>query len=407
MAVKTKSSKAVPPDIDLEEVRAWETGLEALIAHVGRHFQRHDTRGNFAAYVRGLLSEVERKNGWQLAEQAGHANPWQFQFLLNRASWEANTVRDDVRAYVVKHLADPLAVGVIDETGFLKKGEQSVGVQRQYSGTAGKVENCQIGVFLGYASPKGRAFLDRELYLPKSWTQDRSRCAAAGVPRHLTFATKPRLARKMLARALDAGVLFPWVTGDEVYGNDRHLRRWLESRFIPYVLAIGSRLPVPLGEQTPPAAGAAATLPPEAWQRLSAGAGSKGPRLYDWAVLSLDPPQATGWACWLLVRRSIVKPSELAYYRVFARVGTPLAEMVRVAGARWAIEETIEATKGEVGLDQYEVRKWDGWYRHITLAMLAHAFLTVARLHALDRQGEKGGPSRMQLFKQKRRISSP
>jgi SRSO17 transposase len=387
-------------DGELAEVRAWQDGLEAMIAHIGRHFGRKDSRGNFAEYIRGLLSETERKNGWQLAEQAGHENPYQFQFLLNRAVWDANAVRDDLRRYVMAHLADAGGIGVLDETGFLKKGDKSVGVQRQYTGTAGKVENCQVGVFLGYVSAQGRAFIDRELYLPESWTQEPVRCRAAGVPRHVKFATKPQLGRRMLQRALDAMVPMSWVTGDEVYGNDPHLRRWLESRAMPYVLAIANNRVVTATKAT--AAQVGAGLPAAAWQRLSAGAGSKGPRLYDWAWVPLPSPKLKGYGRWLLLRRSLADPTELAYYLVFAPKDTPLAEMVRVAGARWAIEELIEAAKGEVGLDQYEVRQWPGWYRHITLALLAHAFLSVARHQAISRQAEKGGPSPMAAFKRSR-----
>jgi SRSO17 transposase len=336
------------------------------------------------AYLRGLTSPVERKNGWQLAEQAGEATPDGMQRLLATADWDADVVRDDLRAYVVEQLGDPGAVFVIDETGFLKKGSKSVGVQRQYSGTAGRLENCQIGVFLAYASPQGRTFLDRELYLPKDWAADAARRDEAAVPEPVEFRTKPQLARAMLERALDAGVPAQWVTGDEVYGGDRRLRVWLEERQLPHVLAVKST--EPLWTRTTWRQVAAKTLaagvPEEEWQRLSAGEGAKGPRLYDWARVPVRALPDPGWDYWLLVRRSLSDPTDLAYYVCFCPADTPLAQLVAVAGTRWAIEECFESAKGEVGLDHYEVRRWPGWYRHITLALLAHAYLTVTRAGA-------------------------
>jgi SRSO17 transposase len=302
-------------------------------------------------------------------------------------------VRDDLRAYVVAHLGDPQAVLVVDETGFLKKGTKSVGVQRQYSGTAGRIENCQIGVFLAYASPRGRTFLDRELYLPREWAEDERRRAEAGVPADVEFATKPQLAKRMLERALSAGVPAAWVTGDEVYGKDRRLRLWLESQPQPFVLAIASNEPLWVawdqGPQQVPVATVAARLPAAGWERLSAGNGAKGPRVYDWAWVPLARRSEPGWGHWLLVRRSVAKPAELAYYVVFGPAETTLPEAVQVAGTRWAVEETIETAKGEVGLDQYEVRHWTPWYRYITLALLAHAYLCVLRAHAREKGGAR------------------
>jgi len=280
---------------------------------------------------------------------------------------------------------------VIDETGFLKKGPQSVGVKRQYSGTAGRVENCQIGVFLAYVAPRGRTFLDRELYLPKEWAADAKRRTEAGVPEEVEFATKPQLAQRMLERALAAGVPAAWVTGDEVYGRNPGLRQWLEERPQPYVLAVACDAMVrvsPDAEASPLAvATIGAGVPDGEWERLSAGNGAKGPRIYDWAWVELAEPAEEGWGYWLLVRRSISDPTELAYYRVFGPASTTWAEAVRVAGTRWAVEETIQTSKGEVGLDQYEVRQWTPWYRYITLAMLAHAYLCVLRAHALVKGG--------------------
>jgi SRSO17 transposase len=268
---------------------------------------------------------------------------------------------------------------VIDETGFLKKGRHSAGVARQYSGTAGRIENCQIGVFMAYASHHGQVLLDRELYLPKEWTDDPARCRQAGIPEDHRFATKPKLAQQMLARALAAGVPARWVTGDSVYGDDRRLRRWLESCPQAYVLAVSGKEYVWLNWHQRQVKTILATLPDEGWTRLSAGDGAKGPRWYAWRWLPLAEPLEPGWRRWLLVRRSLGDPSELTAYVVFAPQDTPLEEVVRVAGTRWTIESCFEAAKSEVGLDHYEVRSWTGWYRHMTLAMWALALLAVLR----------------------------
>jgi SRSO17 transposase len=281
----------------------------------------------------------------------------------------------------VKHLGDEDGVLVIDETGFLKKGTKSAGVQRQYSGTAGRVENSQIGVFLGYATKQGRTFLDRELYLPQAWAEDKQRRAEAGIPKEVKFATKLVLARRMIERAAQGGVPFRWVTGDEVYGNDSQMRRWLEGRKIFYVLAVSSQYRVFYEGARRWAAEIATLLPKKAWKRMSAGAGTKGERLYDWALLPLGEVDEARQR-WLLFRRSMSDPTDLAYYVVSGPKKTRIEEMVKVAGTRWAIEESFESAKGEVGLDHYEVRSWDGWYRHMTLAMIAHAYLTVLRARA-------------------------
>ncbi len=381
--------------VDQGAVQDWSGTLDALHARVAARFGRAEPRRRVRAYVAGLLSPVERKNGWQLAEQAGEATPTGMQRLLAGAKWDADAVRDDLRAYVVEQLGDPEAVLIVDETGFLKKGAKSVGVQRQYSGAAGRIDNCQIGVFLAYAAPRGRTLLDRELYLPKPWADDPDRRAEAGVPEAATFRTKPALARAMLERAFQAGVPAAWVTGDEVYGRDRRLRLWLEERERPFVLAVATNEPLwamtDRGPQQIGAAVIATALPVARWARLSAGDGSKGPRVYDWAHIRLARWPTPGWEHWLLARRSLADPTDLAYYVVFAPTATPLATLVRVAGTRWAVEEGFQSAKGEVGLDQYEVRRWDGWYRHITLALLAQAFLTVVRAHAAGEH--KGGVS--------------
>jgi len=378
---------------DVEEVQAWAAGLGALHARIAGRFARAEPRRRVLAYLRGLLGNVGRKNGWQLAEHAGERTPDGMQRLLATADWDPDLVRDDLRAYVVEHLGDPGGVLVVDETGFLKKGTTSVGVQRQYSGTAGKVENCQLGVFLAYASPRGRAFIDRELYLPRAWTDDPGRCIAARVPEEVGFRTKPQLARVMLQRALDAEVPATWVTADEAYGGDPALRGFLEDRGVSYVLAVKrTELLAIAGPDGPVRASAeqlAAGVLAEQWVTASAGHGAKGRRLYDWTRIDLAPPAVAGMACWLLVRRSRAD-GELAFYVCFGPAFISLLGLVRVAGTRWVVEEGFEQAKGEVGLDHYEVRRWPGWYRHITLALLAHAFLVVTRAHANSGDPAKG-----------------
>jgi SRSO17 transposase len=381
--------------ITFEDVNDWAAGLEALHARIAARFVRPEPRRRVLAYLRGLLSPVERKNGWQLAEQAGEATPDGMQRLLATADWDAEAVRDDLRAYVVEHLGDPAAVLVVDETGFLKKGAKSVGVQRQYSGTAGRIENCQIGVFLAYATPDGRAFLDRALYLPQGWADDEGRRTEAGVPVEATFRTKPQPAKAMLERALAAGAAAAGVTGDAIYGGDRRLRLWLEEHDAPHVLAVKRTEPLVavtgrgLGVGQVPAADLAAALPPDDRTAPSAGDGAKGPRRSDWARVAVRPLSDPARGYWLLARRSPADPTDLARYVCYGPAEAALADLVRVAGTRWAIEACLEAAKGEVGLDQYEVRRWDGWYRHVTLCLLAHAFLAVTRARAAG--AAKGG----------------
>ena len=378
----------------MAEVEAWARGLAEVHARIAPRFARAEPRERVLAYVRGLLAPLEKKNSWTLAERAGEAVPDGMQRLLAYADWDPDTVRDDVRDYVVEHLGDRAGVLVLDETGFLKKGTKSAGVARMYSGTAGRIENCQIGVFLGYATPAGRTFLDRELYLPKVWAEDRPRRAEAHVGEDVEFATKPELAMRMIARAMDAEVPAGWVTADEVYGQHAKLRMMLEERQMPYVLAVPVNqrvIAAVTGKVTELRADALAKLlPAQAWKKISAGAGSKGPREYHWARAAIRPLEdAEGY--WLLARRSLSDPTDLAYYLCHGPERTPLRELVRVAGARWAIEETFQTAKGQVGLDQYQVRRYDSWYRHITLAMLAHAFLTVTTAQTNADAGGKRG----------------
>lgn len=369
-----------------DRLARWRAGFDDMFALVAGRFAQADSRRRARMYVLGLLSGTERKNSWTLAEQAGDTTPDGMQRLLNFYRWDADAVRDDLRSFVLDNLADTSGVVVADETGFLKKGTKSAGVQRQYSGTAGRIENCQLGVFLTYVSAKGRALIDRELYLPKSWTEDRDRRVEAGIGDEVGFATKPVLAARMLGRLLDAGVEVPWFTADEAYGDNPGLRTWLEEHGLDYVMAVScdDRLTTPRGPVR--ADELAAAVPRKGWQRLSAGAGSKGHRLYDW--LLLDPGADTHT---LLVRRSIGKPTELAYYVCHTRHPVPLAELVRVAGSRWGVEETFQFAKNETGLDHYQVRKHDAWYRHITLSMLAAAFLAVTA-HTERARDAKGAP---------------
>src|SRR5579862_128647 len=366
-----------------DDLAMWVAGLDDLFALVAGRFGRVEPRRRARAYVRGLLAPLAVKNGWTLAEAAGDATPDGMQRLLNAAAWDAGGVRDDVRGYVVRHLGSADGVLVVDETGFLKKGTRSAGVQRQYSGTAGRIENCQLGVFCAYVSGRGRALVGRELYLPKSWTEDRDRCRAAGVPGDIQFATKPELARLMLGRALDAGVPAAWVTADEAYGRDGKFRAWLEQRRIGYVVAVDSRAAI-AGDAGPSRADVlAAHAPGQAWKRRSCGDGSKGPRVFDWAAATLpdDGSERAGWSRYLLVRRSLTRNAkdelEIAYYLCCAPAGTADEDLIRVAGSRWAIEECFQTAKTQTGLDQYQVRRYDAWYRHATLAMLAHAYLSV------------------------------
>jgi SRSO17 transposase len=398
----------ISPDIDMLDVQVWNLYWGDVQRRIRPTFRRSDALDQAMRYLAGLLSPAERKTSWQLAEICGASNPYGFQHLLGRAVWDAEALRDRLRTYITDYLASPDAVGVIDESGFLKKGDQSAGVARQYSGTAGKIENCQIGVFLSYASEHGHTLMDRELYLPKEWTNDRERCRKAGIPDERAFATKPVLARQMLERSFAAGVKLAWIAGDSVYGDHRPLRQWLEARRQAYVLAVSSNEYV-WHEQRQQAVSTLLTgLPAEGWERLSAGAGSKGPRWYDWRRLELSDPAEEGFARWLLVRRSISDPSEMTAYVSFAPVDSTLPALVRVAGMRWTVEESIQTGKGEVGLDHYEVRSWTGWYRHMTLAMWAQAFLSVARAeHGVPMAPKKGllkqaGPSSLASFKARR-----
>lgn len=391
-------------------VWAWASAFAEVERRLGPYFARAEARQQTMAYLRGLLSPIERKNSWQLAEVVGAANPYGFQHLLGRANWDVDAVRNELHDYIAEHLGDPDAVVVIDETGFLKKGRMSAGVARQYSGTAGRIENAQIGVFLTYASQRGHTLLDRELYLPNEWTADRARCEQARIPSSRTLQTKPALAKQMLERAFAAQVPIRWVTGDSIYGDDRRLRMWLEEQDHAYVLAVSGKDYVWIGWRQHQVKTLLATLPEEGWKRLSAGAGAKGPREYDWLLLPIGSGLQEPGRRWLLVRRSISEEQDLTAYAVFAPLETALETVVLVAGTRWSVESDFETTKGEVGLDHYEVRSWVGWYRHITVAMWAQAVLTMIRAVAAEAELPKkglqalAGSSSLAGFKARRRL---
>jgi SRSO17 transposase len=365
-----------------EEVKSAARELGMLASGLREQFSREAAHRHAVAYVEGLLGDVGRKNGWQLAEYGGYQHPRTIERVLDRSVWDADAVRDDLRGQVIEELGDPDGVLVVDETGFLKHGTKSCGVARQYSGTAGRIENCQLGVFPGYASSKGRAGIDRALYLPRQWADDAERREEAGVPEAVAFHTKPALALDMLERALDAGVPARWVVGDSVYGSDGKVRRALEERGQAYALAVKStEQPTTWPPYGPPGqvavADIGAVLEPDQWQRLSCGAGAQGERLYDWASIPVRPARRDGWVHAVVIRRSIPDPDELAYYLVYAPTDTPLGEIVRAIGARWTIEEVFKLAKQRVGLDEYEVRSWTGWHRHTTLALLALAALVL------------------------------
>jgi SRSO17 transposase len=377
----------------------WDAEADRLLDRMGGRFPRVETRRRVRGFVLGLLADLPRKNCWSIVEHAGDRDPHGMQYLLARASWDTNGVRDDLRDYVVGQLGDTDAVLVFDETGDLKKGTCTVGVQRQYTGTAGRIENAQVAVYLAYAAARGHALIDRELYLPRCWIDDPDRLAEAGVPDDIDFATKPALAIGMLTRALRAGVPARWATGDEVYGNDPNLRAECEAQRIGYVLAIGCdrRVPTPAGPVR--ADVFVAGLPRCAWQQLSAGSGAKGERCYDWAWITLSPENAgsgdnrdedTG--CWWLLVRRHRHTGELAFYRCYSPQIVPLRELVRVAGRRWTIEESFQAGKGLTGLDEHQVRRWISWRRWTLLTMIAHALLVVI---ATNEHSDRAAPAGM------------
>ena len=371
--------------------RQLRAALAETTQRLGQHFANPAARATAGAYLQSLLSTVERKNSWQLAEAAGFDTPYRFQHLLGRGAWEADALRDEQLGVVLAGLGEEDAVLAIDETGFIKQGKKSVGVKRQYCGASGKVDNCQVGVFLSWQTARGHALIDRALYLPEEWAEDQERRRAAGVPEAVEFATKPALARRLVARVLTAGARPAWVVADAVYGADYKLRAALEEARQPYVLAVTSQQCVWLGFGQQRVKTVKTQVPADAWAEISVGAGTKGPRVFDWAALRINHPHGPAWQRFLLLRRSRTKAEEITAYLVFGPADTTLEEMACVAGRRWAIEESFAQSKSEVGLDQYEVRSWTGWHRHMTLAMTAQALLAVtrARLFAKPAASEK------------------
>ena len=343
--------------------------LKRLHARISPRFRRPEVRDRARCYLVGLLGPVERRTGRQMAEQLGEGRADGVQRLLNKARWDADAVRDDLRNYVLEHLGDPSGVLVLAEVGFPKKGPKSAGVERLRNPTTRRLENRQLGLFLSYASRRGWAYIDRALYLPEEWAEDEARRREAGVPEEVTFATKGELARKMLERALDASVSAAWVTGGQTYGTDRELRRWLEARGDSYVLAEGYSSGLPRGAEL--------LLPPVSdWVGFGSGGGAN--RSHTWARGKRRQERDAGRAEWLLMCHTAKEPAGYGYHGAYGPSNTPLSRLVRTVNTRWAVEENLDLTKGKVGLDQYEVRRWDAWHRHITLSLLAHAALQVA-----------------------------
>jgi len=372
------------------DVRRWSRELDQVAERIKGRFVRSEVQGRAASYLQGLVGHVPRKNGWQLAEFCGELSPKNVRHFIGRAKWNTDEVRDDLRGYVAEHIGQKDGMLIVDETGFLKKGTKSAGVGRQYSGTAGRIENCQIGVFLAYSSSKGHTLIDRELYLPKAWTDDPARCREAGIPKDVAFATKPQLARWMLKRAFRAGVPAAWVTADAVYGGDSKFRTILEKQEIGYVVTVSCQQRLFLKGSYARVDKHASNFCKQAWKKLSCGSGTKGERVYQWAFVAFGVPTEQGLQKGLLVRRSLKAPTDRAYYFTCATDGTPVKKLVQIAGTRWTIEECFEQAKQETGLDEYEVRSWQAWHRHITLSMFAHAMLVVIRKTAKVRRQKKG-----------------
>jgi SRSO17 transposase len=377
-------------------IGGWSEALEELHRPIAGRFARSEARERVKRYLVGLLGRVERKNGWQLAEAIGETDPQGVQRLLNSAKWDADAVRDDLREYVVEHLGEEESgVLVADETGFLKKGKKSVGVARQYTGTAGDTVDCQVGVFVAYASNKGAAVIDRALYLPEEWANDPKRRAEAGVPQEVAFANKIELAKRMLERAFEAGVPARWVAADAFYGRSHEFRAWLEERGRAYAVMVPKTNMVPLGGRKKKIERLAERLPEDAWSEVLPAEDSDERRPWEWACLGLAADPKKGMSRWLLVRRGSDDPEDLAFYQAYGPEDTSVEELVRICRDRWAIEFAFEEAKGEIGMDHYEVRKWGAWHRYVTLCLLAHAFLVVTRLATRNEEvaRKKGIPS--------------
>ena len=361
-----------------------DTGLIEMMGRIGEVFPSEPGFNTAQKYLRGLMSPIERKNGWQMAEAMGESTPYAMQQFLYRGQFSSDDLRDHLREYVVEKIGDEDGVLVVDETGFLKQGKMSCGVKRQYSGTAGRIENCQIGVFLTYASSKGHAPIDRRLYIPEDWFQDPKRCRKAGIPDTVAFQTKPQMALEMIQEATAAGVSYRWVTGDCVYGDYTDIRMWLEKNSKYYVMSVSGKAYVWMRHKQVSISSILKNLPEEGWFEASCGDGSKGERIYDWQAVPVNSPAESFMRC-VLVRRSKTNPEDMRAYICFAPDDTPIEKLVQVAGTRWTVERCFAESKSEVGLDQYEVRSYSGWYKHITFACLALALLTWLSCNSLDK----------------------
>lgn len=367
----------------LETVCQWSNTLKSFQQRLIPYFARCEAYQAAFNYIQALLSPVERKNGWQIAEQVGDMTPYRVQHLLGRAQWDEEQLCQEVRQYGIEGLREAEDIFALDETGFLKQGNQSVGVQVQYYGTTGHLENCQVGVFLAYGTTKGHTLIDRRLYLPKSWADDPQKRGKVGVPETIQFATKAQLAQQMLQSAWDAGLRSAWVVADEVYGNDTSFGRWLEQSRQPYVLTVNKKHSVVIGWQPYRAEALCKSLLAEQWQRLSCGQGSKGEREYEWARVAVNCGDSGDFQRWLVFRRSLEQLDsvpQVSYYQVFAPKDTSLAPIAKVAGKRWCIEECFKLAKSQLGLADYEVRSWTGWHRHMSLVLAAQVFLSVLRV---------------------------
>jgi len=393
----------------LGAIGSWPLALIDLHERLAAYFARPEPRCHALLYLQAIMSDIPRKNGWQIAEHARQPRPYGMQRLLSRAVWDEEGVRDELRAFVCQTLNPPpvgpapaspealFPVLVLDESGFPKRGTHSAGVQQQYCGTTGRVENCQVGVFLSYVTALGHALIDRELYLPEDWCHDLPRRQAAHIPQTVPFQTKPELAKLMVERAQSADLPIRWVVADTVYGHSPDLRLWLEEQGYAYALAIPCTEVVCVQTQEGYLLADVGSLAQRAlcaqdWQRLSQSQGTKGERLFDWAILPVVHRGVVDHRHWLVFRRCLDSPFELAYYLVFAPLATPLPTMVQAIGARWRIEENLQASK-DLGLDDYEVRSYVGWYRHITLVMLASAFLVGICVQDSSHQCPQEGPT--------------
>jgi len=387
--------------------REIEREYNDLLIRIGKHFSTGPGYENAKKYIRGLLGTAERKNGWQMSEYLGEETPYALQQFLYRGRFDADKLRDELRTYVGDELGDEDGIIVMDDTGFLKKGNKSCGVKRQYTGTAGRIENCQAGVFLSYASSKGTALIDRQLYIPKEWAEDSERRREAGIPEGLEFQTKPEMAFKMLQEATSAGMPYKWVTGDCAYGDYRVIRTWLEKNEKSYVMSVSGKEYVWKGTEQVSVSDILKSLPSEGWFSESCGDGSKGVRLYDWMTVEINPPALEGFTRFMLIRRSKADLEELRAYICFAPIDTPVKKFIEIAGARWTIETCFQEAKSETGLDQYEVRSFDGWYKHITFSCLALALLSVFSANSLDKETlQKHNPtnSSLEAFKKGRNL---